>query len=173
MSNSVDQINFALLLLRVTAGVTLALHGLNKSKNLAGTGRWFASMGMKPGALHARLACFTEIGAGAAMALGLLTPFAGAGFVSIMIVAGVTAHRDAGFFVFRRPTEGWEYVMVLGVIGAAMGGLGAGQWSLDDKLDWRYADKGLWISLGLGLGGAAALLVGFWRPPAPAPKADA
>jgi putative oxidoreductase len=159
-----EQVDLALLLLRVVAGVTLTLHGVNKLKGgLDGTGRWFASMGMRPGWLHARLACSTEIGAGLLLAVGLLTPLAGAGFVGIMLVAGITAHRKNGFFIFRKG-EGYEYVLVLGTIGAAMGGLGAGKYSIDHALKWTYGGKGLVISLGLGLLGGFGLLAGFWRP---------
>jgi putative oxidoreductase len=48
--------------------------------------------------------------------------------------------------------------------------LGPGEWSLDHALD--IADNldgwtGFWISLGVGVGAAAALLAGFYRPPAP------
>jgi putative oxidoreductase len=163
--NREDQINLALLVVRVVLGVTLALHGINKVRGgLDGTARWFASMGMKPGWLHARLAAFTEIGGGAAMVAGFLTPLAGAGFVGLMLVAGITAHRGAGFFVFRRPTEGWEYVLVLGTLGAAMGGLSAGEYSLDHAFDWTYGDWGLIISAVGGVVGGLALLAAFWRP---------
>jgi putative oxidoreductase len=161
------QVDVALLVLRVAIGVTLALHGINKVKGgLAGTGRWFESMGLKPGIVHAYMAATTEIGSGVLMTLGLLTPLAGAGFVGVMVVAGVVGHRSAGFFVFRRPTEGWEYVMILAVVGAAMGALGAGKYSLDHAFDWTYGSSGLAISAGLGLVGGIAQLVIFWRPPA-------
>jgi putative oxidoreductase len=160
-----DAVDATLLVLRVVLGVTLALHGVNKVRNgLDGVGRWFESMGMRPGWLHARLAAFTEIGGGALLALGLLTPFAGAAFVGLMLVAGITAHRNNGFFVFHEG-QGWEYVMVLGVCGAAFGGLGAGEWSLDDAIGFElHGWGGLAVSCGLGIAGGVALLAGFWRP---------
>jgi putative oxidoreductase len=161
--NRVDQINAAVFLLRVVCGVTLALHGLNKAKSLEGTAKWFEFLGMKPGALHARMASSTEIGCGVLMALGFLTPFAGAGFVAIMLVAGWTAHRKNGFFIFRKG-EGWEYVMVLGVVGAAMGGIGAWEWSLDDAFGWYYGDWGLIISAVGGVIAGVAQLVVFYKP---------
>ena len=90
--------DLAVLLLRVAAGLTMAYHGYNKTKGLVGTSKWFESMGMQPGAVHARLAAFTEIGGGLALAAGLLTPFAGAAFVGLMLVEGVAPfdrHRPA------------------------------------------------------------------------------
>jgi putative oxidoreductase len=158
-------VDAALTLLRVVAGVTMFLHGANKVKGgLAGVGGWFASMGMRPGALHARLAAFTEIGAGLLLAVGLLTPFAGAGFVGLMAVAGWVAHRKVGFFVFHEG-QGWEYVLVLGTIGAALGGTGAGRWSLDHALDPTIdPGPGLAISLGGGLAAAIVLLAACYRP---------
>ena len=43
--------------------------------------------------------------------LGLLTPFAAAGMIGVMVVASWAAHRHNGFFIFRKG-EGWEYTVV-------------------------------------------------------------
>ena len=67
--------NLALLILRVVVGLTLAAHGWNKftgGGKIPGTGRWFDSIGMRPGRLNAYLAASTEMGAGVLLALGLL-----------------------------------------------------------------------------------------------------
>lgn len=169
--NDVDAVNLALLLLRVTVGAVMLAHGINHifgGGKIAGTGRWFESLGMKPGPLHAWLASLTEIGAGVLLVLGLGTAFGAAGVVGVIGVAWITNHRTAGFFVFRRPTEGWEYVMTLTVLGVAIGALGPGEWSVDNAVD--LADEmsgvsGLLIAALAGGGGAAALLAVFWRPP--------
>jgi putative oxidoreductase len=167
--NDLDAVNLALLLLRVAAGATLAAHGYNHifgGGRIEGTGRWFASMGMRPGIVHAWVASLTELAAGALLVLGLLTPLGAAGLVGIMVVAGITAHRTNGFFIFK-PGQGWEYVMILAVVGIALGALGAGGWSLDAALDIRWsAATGLATAAVLGIGGAAALLAVAWRPPA-------
>ena len=129
--------DLGLLVLRVGVGVTMLLHGWNHvfgGGKLAGTGRWFESMGMKPGWLHARLATATELGAGLLFALGLLTPLAAAGIIALMVVAGITAHRKNGFFIFR-PGQGWEYVMNLAIAAFAVAAIGAGEWSIDHALD--------------------------------------
>jgi putative oxidoreductase len=164
-----DSINLALLVLRLTvAGVMLA-HGLNHmvgGGKIAGTGRWFASLGMRPGRLHAWLASVTEVVCGGLLVLGLLTPLAAAGVVGVMVVAWIINHRGNGFFIFR-PGEGWEYVMTLTAVGLAIGVVGPGEWSLDELFDIRddlVGTTGLLVTVLAGGGGAGALLAGFWRP---------
>jgi putative oxidoreductase len=167
--DDLDAYNFALLLLRCGAGAVMLAHGINHIRpNINGTAGWFASMGMKPGKLHAWLASVTEIVCGILLIVGLLTPFAAAGVVGVMGVAWMINHRGNGFFIFR-PGEGWEYVMTLGIVGIAIGALGAGEWSLDhafDNFDDLSGTTGLLIAAVGGIGGAVALLIAFWRPPA-------
>ena len=160
-------VNVALLVLRCTVGAVFLAHGINHifgGGKIAGTARWFASLGMQPGIVHAWLASLTEVGAGAMLVVGLLTPLAAAGVVGTMIVAWITNHRGNGFFIFR-PGEGWEYVMTLTACGLALGGLGAGEWSLDHALDVfdPPGTSGLLIGAG-GIAGALLLLAAAWRP---------
>ena len=164
--------DLALLILRVGLGAVFLAHGINHifgGGKIAGTGRWFESLGMKPGWVHAWTASLTEIGAGALLVLGLLTPFGGAGVVGVMLVAWITNHRKNGFFIFR-PGEGWEYVMTLTLLGIVVATLGPGQWSIDCHvagLDSLWGWPGFGIALGAGGGGAALLLLTFWRPKKP------
>jgi putative oxidoreductase len=160
--------NVALLALRLAAGVVFIAHGWNHifgGGRIAGTARWFESLGVRPPLVHAWLASLTEVGSGTLALLGLLTPLAGAGIVGTMLVAWVINHRTNGFFIFR-PGEGYEYVMVLTVIGIALGGAGAGQWSLDHLLGTFSPPgwTGIALTLGAGGGGAALLLAACWRP---------
>jgi putative oxidoreductase len=163
-------IDLALLVLRLAVGTVMVAHGWNHvlgGGKIAGTARWFESLGMRPGWLHAWTASLTELGAGVLLVLGLLVPLAGAAVVGVMAVAWVTNHRKNGFFIFR-PGEGYEYVLVLTATGLFFCGAGGGRVALDralgiDGFGWPTA-------LGcaaLGVGGAAALLVGFWRPERP------
>jgi putative oxidoreductase len=167
-----NQLWFGLLVVRVSVGATMIAHGYNhiyRGGKIKGTAGWFASLGMKPGILHAWLASITEIAAGAALVVGLLTPLAAGAIIGTLTVAFITNHRTAGFFVFRRPTEGWEYLMNLIAATVAIGCLGPGKWSLDNAIDFGpHGWWGLIITLVIGFGGAAGLLVTFWRPPAPA-----
>jgi putative oxidoreductase len=163
----VDPLDLSLLVLRLAVGGVMLAHGWNhvfRGGKIAGTGRWFESLGMRPGWLHAWTASLTELVAGALLVLGLFTPLAGAAVVGVMLVAWITNHRKNGFFVFR-PGEGWEYVMTLTAAGLLFCGAGAGQLSLDHALD---IDDFGWPTalgcMGLGIGGALGLLVTFWRP---------
>jgi putative oxidoreductase len=172
--SDMDALNLALLLFRCSVGAVMLAHGLNHifgGGKIAGTARWFASLGMKPGILHAWLASITEVVGGALLVVGLLTPFGGAAVIGVMLVAWITNHRGNGFFIFR-PGEGWEYVMTLTVAGFVLAVLGGGEWSLDHALDlWDdlSGDTGLVIALVGGVGGAAGLLASFWRPEPKAP----
>ncbi len=98
------QVDLGLLILRVAVGGTMIAHGYNhvfRGGKIAGTGRWFESLGMKPGVLHAWLASLTELFAGGALVVGLLTPFAAGACMGVMLVALITNHRKNGFFIFR------------------------------------------------------------------------
>lgn len=159
----------ALLVLRVVFGVFFALHGLNKIRGgLDGTARWFAGIGMRSPALQARAAAFTEIGAGLALAVGLLTPLAAAGMVGVMVVATWVAHRKVGFFVFHEG-QGWEYTVSIAVVAAFIGTVGPGRASLDHALGIHlHTALGGWsgaaIAIGLGLAAGIAQMVAFYRP---------
>jgi putative oxidoreductase len=165
-----NAVNLALLALRVAAGLMLFAHGWNhlmRMREGPGVSNRFASLGLRPGPAHAWLVTLTELAAGPLLVVGFFTPLAAAALTGVAVVAWITNHRNAGFFVFRRPTEGWEYVMILTVLGLALGALGPGEWSLDDALGFGWVDgwSGLAITAGAGLGGALGLLLVFWRPP--------
>ena len=62
-----DGVSAGLLILRVMVGIVMLAHGYNhifRGGRIPGTGRWFESLGMKPGVLHAWLASLTELAAG-------------------------------------------------------------------------------------------------------------
>ena len=164
-----DAVDLALLVFRLTIASVMLAHGINHiygGGKIAGTARWFESLGMKPGRLHAWIASVMEVVAGGLLVLGLLTPFAGAAVVGIMLVAWITNHRGNGFFIFR-PGEGWEYVMTLTACGLLIATIGPGGWSVDDQVDSLrdlWGATGFWIAVVLGGGGAAGLLGAFWRP---------
>ncbi len=169
---SADEFNLVMLGFRVAVGITLALHGyfkFFKGGRIAGTARWFDSIGMKPGRIHALLAACTELGAGVLLALGLLTPFAGAGFVGLMLVAGYSVNRPNGFF---SANHGWEFNFILATCGISAAMLGPGEWSVDDALgiaDDLNGYTGLAIAGGIGVAAGVAQLAIFFRPPPPAP----
>lgn len=159
--------DIAALILRLAVGGTMLAHGWNHAfggGKLPGTARWFESIGIRPGRVHALFATATELGAGVLLVLGLLTPLAAAGVVGSMIVALVANHLRNGFFIFR-PGEGYEYVLNLVLAGCAIGALGAGSVSLDAALGLDLAGWfGLTLAIVAGGGGAALLLLTSWRP---------
>ena len=167
-------VNLAALVLRLAVGGTMLAHGWNHAfggGKLPGTARWFESIGIRPGRVHALAATVTELGAGALLVLGLLTPLAAAGVVGTMTVALVANHARNGFFIFRSG-EGYEYVLMIALVACALGALGAGAWSADQVLGFRVAGwAGLAIAALAGTGGAALLLATSWRPAA-APSAS-
>lgn len=162
---SQTSVDTALLILRLALGPMLFAHGYQKlfmGGRIDGTAGWFESMGMKPGKLNAWAAALTETGTGVLMTIGLLTPFAAAGMVGVMVVAWFT-HRGE-FFVFK---DGWEYNFVIAAVAIGIGTLGAGRLSVDELLgirDGLAGWPGLAISAGLGLAAGFGALVAFYRP---------
>lgn len=162
----------AALMLRLTIGPMLMVHGYNKvfgSGGLAGTTRWFDGLGLQPAHVHARLAAATELGAGSMITLGAASPLPAAAAIGLMTTAARTDHRGRGFFMFR---NGWEYVGVVGAVSAVMAGMGPGRYSVDhllgrERSGWRF---GVAAAV-LGVASAAALLASSYRPKPP-PEPD-
>jgi putative oxidoreductase len=161
----------ALLLVRVVVGVTMMMHGYNHWRGggkIAGTARWFSGLGLKYGVLQAWMSVVTELGAGFLLIIGLLTPLAGAAIISVMLVAGLLAHRKNGFFVFK---DGYEYVLLIAAACLLLGALGPGHFSVDYAAGIQVTGwAGAGIALGVAVVAVAGLLVTFYRP---APKKPA
>lgn len=129
-----QKIDAALLIIRVSFGCSMAFHGYNKVvSGLEGTAGWFQSIGMKWPRTQARIAAFTEIVAGALLAVGLLTPLAAMSFISLMIVAIMTVHWKVGYFIFL-PNGGWEYCASIVAVASALCVSGPGGFSIDNVL---------------------------------------
>lgn len=166
-----ESFDIALLVLRVWAGVVMLAHGINHGRSLEGTARWFARVGFKAPRLNAFLSASMEVTVGLALMAGLLTPVVAAAMLATMLVAFWSIHRFAGFFVFHRPDEGYEYVLTLAVVGLVLALLGPGPMSIDAALG---LDESLTGAVGAGIYGlgvlaAAGQLVTFWRRPAGGP----
>ncbi|HEY5651243.1 MAG TPA: DoxX family protein [Acidimicrobiia bacterium] len=162
-----ESFDIATLVLRVWLGAVMLAHGINHARNLDGTASWFESKGFRQATLNARASAFGEIAIGLGLVAGLLTAPAAAGLVATMTVAFGSIHRFAGFFVFKRPDEGWEYVATLAVAAVAIAALGPGAISLDSVLGIDDDLSG-WVGLGIGLAGVLAgigQLAVFWRRP--------
>ncbi|NRQ51170.1 DoxX family protein [Aeromicrobium stalagmiti] len=156
---SEHEIDLGLLILRLSLGPMLVLHGWNKvfgAGGLAGTQGWFESLGLRPAWLHARIAPLNEIGAGVLMTLGLLNGLAAMAFVGLMLVATFTDHRGKGYFVFK---GGWEYTVLVAMVAVAIAALGPGEWSLDHAVGLDLAGAGWAVAAAVGGAAAAGLLM--------------
>ena len=154
-----------LLLVRLVVGLTMIAHGLNHWRGggrIEGTARWFSGLGLRHGRLQAWMSVVTEVGAGALLVIGLLTPLACAAVMSVMLIAGMLAHRPNGFFVFR---DGYEYVLVLLVICLGLATVGPGKLSVDYAAGITITGwAGGGVALGVAVVATAGMLATFWRP---------
>src|SRR5215204_6482472 len=120
--------DLGLLLLRLGAGVTLMAHGYPK---LFGGPESFAQalaqMGIPEPQVAAVLAGLAEFGGGLGLALGLGTRPAGLLAAANMAVAARKAHWPQGFY----GQGGYEFPVLLGVVGAALTLTGPGAISID------------------------------------------
>ncbi len=166
------EIDIPALMLRLTIGPMLIVHGYNKvfgKGGLEGTTKWFDSLGLHPPHVHARLAAATELGAGSLITLGAGYPLPAAAAIGLMATAAQTDHKGKGFFIFR---NGWEYVGVVAAVSAVMAALGPGKFSVDHLLGRK--PLGLKWALLAALFGLAnsALLVATSYHPAPPPEPE-
>jgi putative oxidoreductase len=159
----------ALLILRLWLGFVMLAHGINHARSIDGTASWFESKGFRQPRLNAQASAAGELAIGLGIATGLLTSFAAAGLITTMTVAFGSIHRFAGFFVFKRPDEGYEYVATLAVAALALAVIGPGSASLDAVFGIEVTFDG-WTGLIIALAGVAAgagQLAAFWRKPPP------
>ena len=163
-------VDVAALVIRLWLAVVMLAHGINHARTQQGTADWFAKKGFRSPQLQARMAAGGEILISGGLALGLLTSFAAAGLVATLFAAFWTVHRFAGFFVFRRPDEGWEYVATLSVAAVALAIMGPGSASVDSAIEIADSLDG-WVGAVIALAGVAASgaqLAAFWRRPSDA-----
>jgi putative oxidoreductase len=141
-------------------------HGVKHARGRVKTTNWFESVGFRQPELQWFASTATEIGVGVLLIFGLGTPIATAGLVAVMVVAFWTVHRSVGFWVTARPDEGWEYVLVLGTVGAVIAIGGPGEFSIDAMLGIEDL-LNRWVGAALVVGGIAAAAVQiavFFRP---------
>ncbi len=151
-----------LLLLRLVLGLTMAAHGTQKlfgwfgGGGISGTGQFFTASGYPAGDSMAVLAGLTETLGGLGLALGLLTPLAGAAVVGTLINA-IAVHGAGAFFA----PKGIEYELLLTAGAAALALTGPGRYAADRFLpvlrSHRLAHGALALALGVVL--AAVLLL--------------
>ena len=119
-----------LLLLRLVLAVVFIYHGWAKITNIDGTLGFFTQIGLGNIVL-VYLAGYGEFIGGILMGTGLLTRYASLVLMAIPAVAIATVHISKGFDIMG---GGYEYVLTLLVVSAAVGLMGAGKYSLDAKM---------------------------------------
>lgn len=164
-----EPLDHVLLALRLWLGIVMIAHGIGHVRNLDGTASWFASVGFRAARTQAAASGFGELAIGAGLVLGLLTAPAAAGLIATMTIAFWSIHRFAGFFVYARPDEGYEYVATLALVAAGLAILGPGAISVDAALGLDEvvtpAVGGLVALAGVALGALQLALT--WRRPDP------
>ncbi|MGW4645819.1 DoxX family protein [Kitasatospora sp. NPDC004289] len=124
--------DLGLLVLRLGLGLTMAGHGLQKlfgwfgGSGLDATSQFFASVGYPAPDAMAVVAALTETLGGLGVALGLLTPLAGAAVVGTMLNA-LAVTWTGSFF----SPDGPEYVIMLLAAFTALTLTGPGRYSAD------------------------------------------
>lgn len=123
-----------LLIIRLVIGLTFVGHGAQKlfgwfgGHGIKGTGGFFESIGIKPGATMAILAGLAELVGGLLFALGLLTPIGALLIVATMIIAIVKVHGPNGYWATQ---NGYELNFILIAIALGVALIGAGAYSVD------------------------------------------
>jgi putative oxidoreductase len=131
-----------LLVLRVFVGALFVGHGAQKlfgwfgGAGPEGTGRFFESVGLRPGRTMALGAGLAELMGGALFAAGLVTPLGAALMIAVMSTAIATVHWPNGIWASE---GGFEYNLVLIAAAFAVTSTGAGKWSLDHALGLHVA----------------------------------
>ena len=136
--------DLAWLVIRLTAGGMLLVHGIMKVMPMAENGfaatiaafaaGSMARRGIEPAILAAYAVFFLETIGAVLIMLGLFTRFAAAVAAIEFAIITFVAHWPAGFGWAR---GGWEYPLFWGLILFAIALRGGGPYSLDRKLGWE------------------------------------
>lgn len=123
----------ALLLLRLVLGATLIAHGVQKFTvtTIAGVEEMFAGLGVPAAAIAAPAIASIEIVAGALLVIGLVTRIAAVAAAAVALGALFLVHGSSGFFA---GDGGYEFVLLLAVVGIALALTGAGAYSVDARM---------------------------------------
>jgi len=127
--------SFALLLIRLIAGLAFMRHGFTKIQDPFG---WMGQASKMPHVLQA-LAAVSEFGGGLGWILGLLVPVASLGILSTMSVA-VRTHLGRGQ-PFVGKGGSYELALVFASIAILFLSMGPGRYSLDAALFGRKKKK--------------------------------
>ena len=132
------------LVVRLTAGGMLLVHGIQKVQPMADKGFTavieafaagsMARRGIEPALFAAYAVFFLETIGAVMIILGLFTRFIAAAIAIEFAIITFVAHWPQGFAAGR---SGWEYPLFWGLIMFAIALRGGGPYSLDRKLGWE------------------------------------
>jgi putative oxidoreductase len=120
---------WGVLPLRLVIGLVFVMHGAQKlfGFGLAGTAGFLGSLGIPLPTVAAAVLIAVELLGGLALILGAGTRYVAAALAVEMLVALLTVHLRAGFFV----PDGMEFVLILLAGCLTLVAVGAGPWSVD------------------------------------------
>jgi len=131
------EISLGLVVLRVVVGLLLAGHGAQKlfgwfgGHGFARTVGFLQAKGFKPAPFWAMLGTLGEFVGGILLALGFLSPLGGIAIFASMLMAVLKFHWKQGLWSTQ---NGYEYPLVLALVGLFFGWVGVGSYSLDALL---------------------------------------
>jgi len=128
---------WGITVLRVTVGIVFLVHGGQKLFvfGFAGVAALLGQVGFPVPMLAAVVLTAVEFLGGVALVLGLFTRWAAIPLAITMLVAIVTVHLKAGFFL----PDGYEFALTLLAANVALAMLGSGEASLGRRLERRGA----------------------------------
>ena len=139
---------YGILLLRVAVGLAFFGHGTQKlfgwfgGYGPTGTAGFFASRGYRYPMLMVLAAALSEAGGGTLLALGFLTPVAGALLATVMLNAIVSVTLKRAFML------GSELEIAYLVTAVSLAATGGQRFSLDRAFGWDDNLSGLWCGVG-------------------------
>ena len=139
-----------LLFIRLVVGTAMVLHGWQKIGNPF---HWMDQMPSPPAPFLQGLSVLAEVGGGAALIVGLLTPLAALAVACDMFAAMVLVHWPHGDpFVAETATgPAYERALVYLAVSVGLMVLGPGRFSLDAMLlksrDWVVEEKKEWLKI--------------------------
>ncbi|KJK46011.1 DoxX family protein [Streptomyces sp. NRRL F-4428] len=152
--------DIGLLVLRLVVGLSMAGHGTMKlfgwfgGPGLTATGKGFTMAGYPAGDAMAVIAGLSETLGGLGLALGLLTPLAGAALTGVFVNVLAVRGFDAYF-----PPKGIELEVVLFAAIIALTLTGPGRYAVDHHLPVLRASRPRYAVLALLAGAIVGFLV--------------
>ncbi|MGO4956786.1 DoxX family protein [Luteococcus sp. Sow4_B9] len=127
--------SLGLFLLRLVTGGIMAVHGVQKLTDIAGTQDFLTQLGLPSPHYLAWGTGIAEVLAGVALLFGLLTRLAGLG-VAVVAIAALALVKWGASNPFQAGKPGFtgELELLLAAVGLTLLFVGAGRWSIDGSI---------------------------------------